>query len=113
MGGVAIARQMYRSRMMEKLDVSGGGDDTNMSAITGPTHLTSAGGGGGGQSSCYIPFSERQSKTAVAAHEALRKKKLQQKKNAPMSKADKMIQDVIKENHRFYQKNKGFSTFSA
>lgn len=117
-GGVSIARQMYRSRMSEKLDSSEGGD-TNMSAITGPTQLTGGGGGqskaagGGGQSSCYIPFSERQSKTAVAAHEALRKKKLQQKKNAPMSKADKMIQDVIKENQRFYQRNKGFSTFSA
>lgn len=111
--GVSIARQVYHKRLHEKAKSSGGVHDDAISAITGPSQLLSGSGGSRSPQPTYIPFSERQSKSAVAAHEALRKKKLKEKKNAPMTKADKMIQDVINENHRFYQRNKGFTTFSA
>ena len=111
---LSLARQMYRSRKLEKLRGSDGSDDV-ISAITGPTQQMSQFDSliSSPQKKTYIPFSERQSKTAVAAHEALRKKKLQMKKNAQTSKADKMIQDLMRDNERFYQRNKGFSTFSA
>jgi len=112
--GLSIARQMYQKRLHANVRHDGNVDDT-ISAITSPTHMLSLQSSGGSplKQSTYIPFSERQSKSAVAAHEALRKKKLKEKKNAPTTKADKMIQDVINENHRFYQRNKGFTTFSA
>jgi hypothetical protein len=49
-----------------------------------------------GANKCFIPFSQRQSKSAVAAYQAM-KKRNKGTRGGPVSKADRMIADTMRD----------------
>lgn len=50
----------------------------------------------GGDNKCFIPFSQRQSKSAVAAYQAM-KKRNKGGRGVPTSKAERMIADTLRD----------------
>lgn len=91
---LSLGSQVYRQRKLKSDDVSG------------VTMQESVDGG----EKPFIPFSQRQSKSAVAAYQALKKRnKAKENKYLSASKADRMIAETLRDYNRFYHKHKGES----